>query len=592
MADKNVTPLSKLTAYYNEALSAYEREHRKMFLLDATDKGELWKALGIKFPEYQILPDTNFISYIKNNILASLYTVTKSADILATSEADAELCMKLSIALENIWDVQSVGWYEFLAGENAALTNLGITQVGWDDRYIGGSGDLNFTKGQVVFKNIDPLHFMRDPYAENLQEGRYTIQYSEYSKEWFLANPKYRETFAELDPKHASQMQSVPNYFSKVTRSQDDHYRTLLVYHVRECDGSLSEYHVVNNSYILYEKHNLRPDCFPYAELYCNLPGSGLIGISEPARIFSNNVAYNLLHSIALTAEYKNQNPPKFISTRSGLNVSSFARHGDEAGRTFIVNGDATQAVHYQQFPPVSNTLMGSLQTLQYNIQNVTGIDERYTGRDTGSIITTGGTEEMLNRVTLTDAPKIKTYEKYAKDLTKLVLLNMLEFSPVRSYYVRDPQDTGRWMTMEVDFPQIDPKTLFHYDIEISSELPKNRQRIMDWANTMMEKQMQYQQAGQTVDLITQEEWVQMQDIPIRERMLARMGFQRDTDALSETAQVLDEFGQAVSSGVSEDDALALAAQGLRNKRMGEPTPLEQNPTPTAQTDLSPTDLL
>lgn len=147
-------------------------------------------------------------------------------------------------------------------------------------------------------------------------------------------------------------------------------------------------------------------------------------------------------------------------------------------------------------------------------------------------------------------------------------------------------------MTMEVDFPQIDPKTLFYYDIEISSELPKNRQRIMDWANTMMEKQMQYQQAGQTVDLITQEEWVQMQDIPIRERMLARMGFQRDTDALSETAQVLDEFGQAVSSGVSEDDALALAAQGLRNKRMGEPTPLEQNPTPTAQTDLSPTDLL
>ena len=27
----------------------------------------------------------------------------------------------------------------------------------------------------------------------------------------------------------------------------------------------------------------------------------------------------------------------------------------------------------------------------------------RYTGRDTGSIITTGGTEEMLNRVTLID---------------------------------------------------------------------------------------------------------------------------------------------------------------------------------------------
>ena len=59
-------------------------------------------------------------------------------------------------------------------------------------------------------------------------------------------------------------------------------------------------------------------------------------------------------------------------------------------------------------------------------IELVTGVDNRYTGRDTGSIITTGGTEEMLNRVTMIDTPKIMNYENYTKNLT--LSINLLEY--------------------------------------------------------------------------------------------------------------------------------------------------------------------
>ena len=63
--------LAKLKNNYDYAKRYYFREHRKMRLLDSTDKGELWKAIRAKFPPYQLLPDTNFVSYVKSNILAS-----------------------------------------------------------------------------------------------------------------------------------------------------------------------------------------------------------------------------------------------------------------------------------------------------------------------------------------------------------------------------------------------------------------------------------------------------------------------------------------------------------------------------------------
>jgi hypothetical protein len=69
----------KLKQNYEYCKRYYGREHRRMRLLDATDKGDLWKACQAKFPPYQLLPDTNFVSYVHYNILASIYTVAKSA---------------------------------------------------------------------------------------------------------------------------------------------------------------------------------------------------------------------------------------------------------------------------------------------------------------------------------------------------------------------------------------------------------------------------------------------------------------------------------------------------------------------------------
>lgn len=563
--------LQKLKYNYEYARRYYGKDHKRMRLLDGTDKGELWKVCKAKFPPYQLLPDTNFVSYVKSNILASLYTVAKSAQLVPTDENDVEFCERMNVAIEHDWDKNNVGFYMFLAGERAALTNLGITQVVWDE-----------DKKQVGYKNIDPIHFMRDPNSEDLKSAGYCMVYQSFNKHWFMQSKLYAKVFKEkiIDKKWHASTENVPDYHGKPSVGDSGKDYNLFIHWIRNEKGGIDEFHTIDNEVLLLFKQDIKPNMFPFAELYCNLPGSSLVGSSEPAKIFANNLVYNLMDSIAYTSIYKNQRPPKFVSTQSGLNLAAFTKHGNEADRTFIVNGDASRAVHYHQFPEVAKELPNMQQTMGFNIKNMSGVDDRYTGRDTGSIITTGGTEEMLNRVTLIDTPKIMNYEKYTRTLTELTVRTMAEYSPDRTYVVVDderstPEKTV-FKTIKISADEFDPDAVFEYSIQISSELPKNKQRVQAWANNMMEKQMQYQQQGLSIDVITPQEWIRCQDVPYKEQILKRMGVQAGLNAYIEAQNVIGEYAAMLERGDLPEDALAVAADGLQAMRAGEETPLQQ----------------
>lgn len=559
--------ITRLTGYWDMMVSKYAREFTKIKVLDATDRGEFWTALGIKFPPYQILPDTNFVSYVKSNLLASLYSVAKSAELMPTAEADKELVQQLNVALDAYWDTAKVGLFQFQAGERAALCNLGLTQVGWSEDFIQGAGE-RVQKGQVRLKNINPLQWMRDPSAAEYTDAQYCCTFDYFHANDFKAHPHYKENFETFIQQNGGDIMSTPQTSPEAIRNggRKDYY-TLITYWLKTSEG-VDEIHVVNNKKILWYRKNIKPAQFPFALCYCNLPVGALIGTSEPSKIFANNVAYNLLDSLILTAEYKNQRPPKFVSNQAKLNIQAFAKHGDDASKTFVVAGPARDAVHYQQYPAPSNIVPVEKQSLQYGIEQISGVDGRYTGRDTGSIITTGGTEDMLNRVTMIDTPKITLYEDYCRQLTELILRNMLAYSPTRKFFRKDPK-TREYKTTEVNFPDIDEDTLFNYRITISSELPKNKQRVSAMATALLQAQAQYRKSGDSVNWITEEEWLMFQDLPFKEYMLERMGIQRQENALEETAQVLYQFADLVKQGLTPDQAMQATAQTLLQSRRG-----------------------
>ena len=558
--------IEKLVEYFNIGKSGYSAAQRRARKLDATDRGKLWEAVRAAFPKYQILPDTNYISYVKNNILASIYTVGKSAKLIPTSDKDKDIVEQLNIAMDNLWGTLDIAGYQMQAGERAALLNYGVTQVGWDNSIIRGTGDA-FQKGEVSLKNIDPLKFMRDPFAKDMDTASWCVTWDSYHKSVILDNPKYKDEFKKYLEKHDNSTDPTgdlitmnTDHVSKSANGKKGYY-TIYSYWVNK-DGKIHEIHLVNNEYVLLCKQNIQPATFPFAELYCNLPAGDLFGTSECAKIFSNNLAYNIMSSIILTSEYKNQRPPRFVNGQSGINVATFVKHGNDADRTFIVQGDASKAVHYQQFPQPTQQAVQSMSFLSADVKSITGVDDRYTGRDTGSVLTTGGIENMLDQVTMIDAPKVENYERYCKRLTYLIVTNLLNYSWERKYFVQNPR-TLEWKTVTVDFPHIDSDTIFSYEMAISSELPKNKSRIESVANHLMEMQMQYQGQGIDVDIITPEEWLMMQDLPMREYMQERMGVQRTQNWVSLVSQAVTQYAGLVDNGVDPEEAIAATADTM-----------------------------
>lgn len=571
----NIT-LQSLNTKFTLAQSEYSWAHRRAQRLDALDRNKLWDSVKAKFPTYQLLPQTNHVSYIKNNILASIYTVGKSAQLLCTSEQDKDIVENLNIALEHIWDTRDVAFYQLQAGERAALLNLGITQVGWDNNIVSGK-DVNFEKGQVVLKNVDPLKYYRDPYADCLDNASFVVTWEDYHSSVIAANPNYKDEFKrykhnkEVAQTNAATVENNTDRISSPVNKKG--YHRIYTWFVRDED-KIHEIHVIDMEHVLYKKENIKPSMFPFAELYCNLPAGDLLGTSEPANIMDDSIVYNIMKSITCTSEYKNQRPPRFVSGTSGINVNAFIKHGNDADHTFVVQGDASKAVHYHEFPQPTPAAMQNMSLINQDIMMVTGVDGKYTGRDTGSAITTGGINSILDQATMIDTTKIQLYENYAKRLSQLIIYNYIENSAIkRTYIVKDPKAIGKYKTVVVPFDEIDPSIVFDYTIDISSEMPKNKARIAATADAMMEKQMQYNGAGIEVDLITPQEWLMMQDIPHKEYFEERMGIQRSQNWTSIVAQAVTQYAALVDNGMNSADAIRATADTMSQQQTAGKTP-------------------
>ena len=587
--DECPVKLHTLSRNYDIAYSNYTKIHRKMKILDAADRSRLWQAISAKFPKWQIQPDSNWVSYVKSNLVASIYTVTKGASLLPTSDEDKEVIEHLNIALDYIWDMCDVGFYQMQAGSNAALFNLGVTQVGWDPDAQGGKGDT-FYKGNLVLKNINPLHYMRDPFAEDLDSAAYVITFENMHKTAILGNPKYHDKFkAYLDNKAVASAlgTSVPDPVIPLhdvdpgnVKSDDNYYKVIthfVKYNAEDGDIKIAEIHTLDNDLILWYKPDIKPNSFPFVELFCNLPEGDVVGTSECAKILSNNIAYNMINSMMLTGIYKNYHPTRFISSASGLNIATFAKHGGEPDKLFVVNSDASRAVHKLEQPAVTAADVSAVALLSSDVQKLSGVDDRYTGRDTGSVLTTGGVEDMLDRVTVVDTPKIKNYERYTKRLTQLVLANFVAFSMKRTYFQKDVMK-NTYNSFEVDYKALSKDTIFHYAVNISSELPKNKQRVAAMANTLMEKQMQYGQNQQGPELITVEEWLQLQDLPFKELMQKRMGIQRVADATTKFTKGLFDYAALITNGTNPNAAVEMVGENMAANEMGKEGPFEIPP--------------
>ena len=564
--------LSHIKEQIKNTDSQYTKVLERMRILDGTDRGKMWDVIKARFPRYQLTPDSNWVNYIKENLVASIYTTGRYAQLMPKSDEDISFVVEFNSALETIWDNIKAEYYQFLAGERAALLNIGITQVGWDKTLIGGTKN-HWYQGDIKFKNIDPMKFRRDPYADTFDNAEFCYYYDDYSLAIIKSKKLYKDRLAEIE-KAVGTLDNSDHLIEAITAATDRQkkqttstkYHRITYFYTIYADSTekegykIAEVHLLDDEYVLYCNQDLKPRMLPFAILYCNEPAGDIVGTSEPAKQFQSNLAYNLLNSIYATHAYKAQRPPRFVNADSGINLRQFAKYGNDADKTFIVRGDATTAVHYAQFPQLPPELLQVKQDLGRDIKDCSGIDEMYAGKNTGSIQTTGGMDTLMEATSQRDNQKLLLYEEYTKRLTELVVNNLVQFGDKRSYTVTDPI-TQQTKMVTFDFPKIDDDIRFRYALDIDTYLPRNKARLAMIANMLLEKQAQYKPDP---EIITVEEWLLMQDIPFKDMIFKRMGIQRNTRITEQVAQTLEMFATLVEGGVEPDLAVEQVANQLQ----------------------------
>jgi hypothetical protein len=379
-----------------------------------------------------------------------------------------------------------------------------------------------------------------------------------------MENSLYKEAMKNMNP---DSVELVETYTRDIGRnvSADSNYLHLVVHWIKVFDEKknevvIHEIHTLDNKYVLAVKKDIQPRMFPFAELYSTIPVKDPIGVSEPAKILATTITLNLLDGLSVSHAYKSLRPPRLISDRSGLNLRAFQQYGNDPDKAFIVRGNASDAVQYIQFPPLPPHLENVALRMAGAIERMTGIDGRYTGKDTGSILTTGGIDSMLAQATMRDTTKIKLYEAYTKRLTRLVIQHLIEFGDKRAYTYK-PKNSLEVQTIELNLPDIPSDILFNYSVDISSDIPKNKAKLSAAADAMLEKSMQY---GAQPEIITIEEWLMYQDFPQKDLILERLQMDRSANMTEQVTQILSMYAGLVEQGMDPNQAIDVVAQQMQ----------------------------
>lgn len=554
-----------------ELLSLYHtfkegrRPHEKVWrLIDAYDSGRFWETVKLKISKHQLLPETNYINYIKTNYCNSIYSGDYIGTVLPRSQEQQQPVYHLNRFIEYIFDKLNINYYKLLAGERAALLNFGAIQFGWDNDVVDGVYKKH--KGEIEAKFIDPINLYLDPAVIDYQKGRALIIEDEVSIKELEMEPRFREAikdYLKQNNNRLPQPMDTGSYFGKRQPTSEDQIVRLLTIFYKE-DGKINQVWMLEDGYILDEKKDIRPRRFPVCVLYANPPIHDPYGASTAKLILSNVLTINILDSIEATYTYASINRTKLVNRESGINIEAFSKYGNDPNKLFLVNGRPADLVHYVDLPQLHPGLPALRQRLEYAIFLITGVDLRYTGRDTGSITTTGGIEALQARLMMTDNVRLKMLEKFIKDVTHIIVDLYKEYGGQREFPIRTK--TGEILeTIEIDFDAI--RSLdFDFTVDVGPYLPKNRARLAEAANIIMEIQAQY---GINPPLITPEEWLMYQDFPQKSMILDRMQQNRYHDDTEELMADITSFSALTQQGVRPEAAVEILAEERRLKREG-----------------------
>lgn len=555
---------------------AYKQEQARIFkILDAADHSDIWKIYNRKIPNFMQTPTHNPITIIKEATKASVMPTEYSGEFKALSMDVKELADTANKYFQMKWEAANMNEVNNECADYAYLHGTSGVLMGWNNNIVDSNDVTNYFNPakhiQFQAKAYHPSNVFPDPGASTVDEMRYLFLVERKTKDFLRSIPRFQQSLYLIENSNDAVGNSNPNYildksktasndivsfitcYKKVMRQKTDPVTGLTT-----LSPSVDIIYLAGRNVLDVEK-DIQPNCIPFIPLYDEKVPNNFWGISKCYKVLSLYLTLVQIDSIEATGYFKNQNPAEFINSLAGLNVADYQNKRDNPDKAFTVNCDPRLVQAYAQRPDLPKTLDGFRIYLLDAIRQISGVDSAYLGQSYGSIQTTGGIQQAVDRATMRDTNRIKSIDKFIRKELELMTQFFIVHGQQEKFYVPNPDKGSEQPGEELTFDPLDLIKHQSICIDVSNAAPRSNQSYEDAAMKLMELQMKYIPAEHGYpDFITPEELIQWLNIPKPQQRLLidRMKRQMQNMKLEEYTAVLTAVGTLTQGGMPVEDAL------------------------------------
>lgn len=542
-------------------------------VLEYCDRGLFWDKVANKaLPGWSVKPDTNYINYIKTNLVNSIYTGSYRANVFPRRRVDMATANSINEFLDYTFDKLRIPYLQTTIGARAALLNLGAIELGWNNDVVDLANDKNLSYNDIEIRELDNLSLYLDPTVNNFVKGKAVYIQEEVP----IIELQDEDIFRDRVNEYLEAKKTLPDLSSEVasTKDKDSSFnkRTVVLntcYHKYFAPNSngyrIDKIWFINNEFILAIQKDIKPRIFPIRVLYCSPPVNDPYGVPLTKLVLNNVITANLMDAVESTTLTASLERSVLVSRSAGLPEALFSANHSVPGKVWFVNNNVENIMKPIELPELPRERHLLRNRLEDSISRISGIDDRYTGRDTGSTQTTGGMDILMQRLTMSDNERIVELSKWIVSIAELIMMFYMEHAEGSRSYPKKNPDLSVEDIIDIDFEELRKEQLsFDFTCDATPNLPKNVARLADTASQLMEMQMQYQSDP---PLITQEEWLSYQDIPQKHMILRRIQDDRRRNDVEDIQSMLVNYAGMVNQGVRPEKAVDQLAQESALKR-------------------------
>lgn len=572
---------------------SYKTEQSRIFkILDAADHSDIWKTYNKKLPNYVQTPVHNPITIIKEATKASIMPTSFQGEFRALSLEAREVAKVCTKYFNMKWEASDIDRINSETADYAFLHGTSGVLFGWNDNIIDFTDVSNYFNpakhAEFQAKAWHPSNIYPDPSAETVEEMSYIYFVERKSVNFLKTIPRFQNAIYNIEQTEDLYGNLNDNHIPDKSKRSMSGLVTFITCYKRVnrlvTDPETHQQVLAPRVDVIYMagKHildispNIQPNIIPFVPLYDEKIPNNFWGISKCYKVLSLVLTLNQLDSIEATGYFKNQNPPEFINSLAGLNVADYQNKRDNPNAAFTVTCDPKIVQAYAQRPDIPKTVDTFRQYLIEEIANISGVDAAYLGRSYGSIQTTGGVQQAVDRSTMRDNNRIKMIDKFIRKEIEIMCQFYIVKGHAEQFFDINTKSFTEGNSETTKPLEFDPTALIAREdiiIDVSNVAPRSNQSMEDAAMQLMEIQMKYDpQSKGYADFITPEEFIQWLNIPKSQQnlILERMRAQQENLKLEEYTAVVTAFGQLVDGGMDPEQALLEVAKQVEASKLGQ----------------------